>query len=136
MFSGTPASLSTWRIPVTIAGCVILIIAMVITGYANSVFMFLTGAAFFGVSMGILSPVLSAWTVDLSQDDNRGRSIATMFISLEAGIGLGAFLSAELFANQRGNLPLVFFCMAGFAVAALIYTVVIYQLKKRRARVI
>lgn len=124
------------RIPVTIAGCIVLIIAMIITGYANSVPMFFAGAAFFGMSMGILSPVLSAWTVDLSQDDNRGRSIATMFISLEAGIGLGAFLSAELFANQPGNLPLVFFVMAGFALAALIYTVLIYQFKKRRARVI
>ncbi|MCF2490166.1 MFS transporter [Dyadobacter sp. CY347] len=124
------------RIPVTIAGCVVLIIAMIITGYADSVPMFFAGAAFFGMSMGILSPVLSAWTVDLSQDDNRGRSIATMFISLEAGIGLGAFLSAELFANRRGNLPLVFFVMAGFAMAALIYTVLIYQFKKRRARVI
>ncbi|MCE7067995.1 MFS transporter [Dyadobacter sp. CY326] len=124
------------RIPVTIAGCLLLIIALVITGYANSAILFFTGAAFFGVSMGILSPVLSAWTVDLSHDDNRGRSIATMFISLEAGIGLGAFLSAELFANQRGNLPLVFYCMAGFALAALIYSVLIYQFKKRRARVI
>ncbi|MCF0064209.1 MFS transporter [Dyadobacter chenwenxiniae] len=124
------------RIPVTIAGCIVLIIAMIITGYADSVPMFFVGAAFFGMSMGILSPVLSAWTVDLSRDDNRGRSIATMFISLEAGIGLGAFLSAELFANQRGNLPLVFFVMAGFALAALIYTVLIYQFKKRRARVI
>lgn len=124
------------RMPVTIVGCIILIIAMILTGFAESVAMFLTGAAFFGIAMGILSPVLSAWTVDLSGDHNRGRAIATMFISLEAGIGLGAFLSAELFANQRQNLPLVFYSMAAFALAALSYTVVIYQFKKRRARVI
>lgn len=124
------------RMPVTIVGCIILIIAMILTGFAESVTMFLTGAAFFGVAMGILSPVLSAWTVDLSGDHNRGRAIATMFISLEAGIGLGAFLSAELFENQRQNLPLVFFSMAAFALAALSYTVIIYQFKKRRARVI
>ncbi|OJV19639.1 MAG: MFS transporter [Dyadobacter sp. 50-39] len=124
------------RMPVTIVGCIVLIIAMILTGFAESVAMFLTGAAFFGVAMGILSPVLSAWTVDLSGDHNRGRAIATMFISLEAGIGLGAFLSAGLFENQRRNLPLVFFSMAAFALAALCYTVVIYQFKKRRARVI
>lgn len=124
------------RMPVTIVGCIILILAMILTGFAESVVMFLTGAAFFGIAMGILSPVLSAWTVDLSGDHNRGRAIATMFISLEAGIGLGAFLSAELFENQRENLPLVFFCMAAFAFAALSYTVIIYQFKKRRARVI
>jgi MFS family permease len=124
------------RMPVTIVGCFMLIVSMVVTGYANSITVFLTGAAFFGMAMGILSPVLSAWTVDLSGDHNRGRAIATMFISLEAGIGLGAFLSAALFENQRSNLPLVFFCMAAFALAGLAYTVIIYRFKKRGARVI
>lgn len=124
------------RIPVTIVGCGILILSMFITGYADSVTSFLTGAAFFGVSMGILSPVLSAWTVDLSSDHNRGRAIATMYISLEAGIGLGAFLSAALFANKRENLPVVFLYMAAFAGAALIYSILLYRYKKRASRVI
>jgi MFS family permease len=124
------------RIPVTIAGCSILILSMFITGYADSVTSFLTGAAFFGVSMGILSPVLSAWTVDLSSDYNRGRAIATMYISLEAGIGLGAFLSAALFANKRENLPVVFLYMAAFAAGALIYSILLYRHKKRASRVI
>lgn len=124
------------RIPVTIAGCSILILSMFITGYADSVTSFLTGAAFFGVSMGILSPVLSAWTVDLSSDHNRGRAIATMYISLEAGIGLGAFLSAALFANKKENLPVVFLYMAAFAAGALIYSILLYRHKKRASRVI
>ena len=124
------------RIPVTIAGCLFLIVSMLVTGYADTVFMFLTGAAFFGISMGILSPVLSAWTVDLSSDHNRGRAIASMYISLEAGIGLGAFLSAAIFANQRENLPLVFLVMAGFSAAALLYTILLYRHKKQADRVI
>ncbi|WP_031529786.1 MFS transporter [Dyadobacter crusticola] len=124
------------RMPVTIVGAAILIVSMVITGYADTPFLFLAGGAVFGISMGILSPVLSAWTVDLSGDHNRGRSIATMYICLEAGIGIGAFLSAALFANKSQNFPLVFFSMAGFAAAGLVYTVFIYQQKKRRARVI
>lgn len=124
------------RIPVTIAGCAILIVSMIITGYADSVFLFVTGAAFFGISMGILSPVLSAWTVDLSNDHNRGRAIASMYISLEAGIGLGAFLSAALFANKVENLPLVFMIMAAFAAAALLYTILLYRYKKKASRVI
>ena len=124
------------RIPVTIAGCSVLIIAMVVTGYATSITMFLVGAAFFGVAMGVLSPVLSAWTVDLSGENNRGRALATMFISLEAGIGIGAFLSAALFANRQENLPLVFMSMAGFAGLGLIYAVYLQQFKKRPNRVI
>ncbi|REA62355.1 MFS transporter [Dyadobacter luteus] len=123
------------RIPVTIVGCSTLIVSMVITGYAESVVMFLTGAAFFGVAMGILSPVLSAWTVDLSSDHNRGRALATMYISLEAGIGLGAFLSAAIYANQHPNMPLVFLCMAGFAAAALIYSIYLKN-KKRPTRAV
>jgi MFS family permease len=124
------------RIPVTIVGCVVLIIAMVITGYAHSVVVFLTGAAFFGVAMGVLSPVLSAWTVDLSGDYNRGRAIATMYITLETGIGLGAFLSAAIFDNQNKNLAIAFFTMAGFALAALVYSVLLYQSKKGSSRAI
>jgi len=124
------------RVPVTIVGCVILILSMLITGYAETVFVFLTGAAFFGISMGILSPVLSAWTVDLSSDHNRGRAIATMYISLEAGIGLGAFLSAALFANKKENLPVVFMVMAAFAGAGLIYSVLLHTNKRRADRVI
>jgi len=124
------------RLPVTIIGCVVMIISMVITGYANTVVMFLTGAAFFGVAMGILSPVLSAWTVDLSGDHNRGRAIATMYITLEAGIGFGAVLSAAIFANQNKNLLLAFLVMAGFAFAALIYSVLLYQYKKRSSSAI
>jgi MFS family permease len=123
------------RIPVTIVGCSTLIVSMVITGYAESVVMFLTGAAFFGVAMGILSPVLSAWTVDLSSDHNRGRALATMYISLEAGIGLGAFLSAAIYANKHPNMPLVFLCMAGFAAAALIYSIYLKN-KKRPTRAV
>lgn len=124
------------RIPVTMVGCFMLIISMFLTGYAESVPMFLGGAAFFGIAMGILSPVLTAWTVDLSADHNRGRALATMYISLEAGIGIGAFLSAALFANQRQNLPLVFDCMAVFAIAALGYSVYLRQSKKHSRRVV
>lgn len=124
------------RIPVTIVGCVILILSMIITGYANSIVLFLAGGAVYGVATGILSPVLSAWTVDLSSDTNRGRALATMYICLEAGIGIGAFLSAALFANKVQNLPLVFFSMAGFAIAALAYTVFIYKTKKGSTRAI
>ncbi len=124
------------RVPVTIVGCVVLIIAMVVTGYAESVVVFLTGAAFFGVSMGVLSPVLSAWTVDLSSDNNRGRAIATMYITLEAGIGFGAVLSAAIFANQYENLSLAFMAMAGFALLGLIYSVFLHRYKKRTSSVI
>lgn len=114
------------RIPVTVVGCVVLVSSMIVTGYAQSTVSFLTGAALFGVAMGVLSPVLSAWTVDLSGDHNRGRALATMYITLEAGIGIGAVLSAALYANNNANLPLVFLAMAGFAVLGLLFALWFY----------
>ncbi len=124
------------REPVAIVGCCFLIVAMLFTGFAQSIPVFFVGAALFGISMGVLSPVLSAWTVDLSGDHNRGRAIATMYIALEAGIGLGAVIAAELFSNKIENFPLVFMAMAALALLGLIYTSIIYHKKKLATRVI
>jgi MFS family permease len=114
------------RVPVTILGSLVLVFSLFLTGYADTVFLFLSGGALFGMAMGILSPVLSAWTVDLSNENNRGRSIASMYIALEAGIGIGAFLSAAIFANQRDNMSWAFYTMGLFALAGLLYTLVLY----------
>ena len=119
------------RVPVVIVGCCNLIVALVLTAYATTTFMFLGGAVFFGIATGILSPILSAWTADLSDDQNRGRAFATMYISMEAGIGIGAYLSAEIYANRYENLPLAFLISAALGLVALIYSVVIYYLKKQ-----
>ncbi len=119
------------RVEVVAVGCVNLIIAMLCTGFATSPVIFFTGAVFFGFATGILSPILTAWTVDLSQEDGRGRAMATMYISMEAGIGLGAYLSAAVFANQVARLPLAFSIMAAFGLAALVYSVVILQINRK-----
>ncbi len=124
------------REPVAVIGCLFLITAMLATGFAQSIWFFGLGAALFGISMGILSPVLSAWTIDLSNDHNRGRAIATMFITLEAGIGLGAVLSAAIFSDKFANIPLVFNTMAGIAFLALGYAVYLYKNKRKGSRVI
>ncbi|PWJ59503.1 putative MFS family arabinose efflux permease [Dyadobacter jejuensis] len=117
------------REPVAIIGCLLLILAMCVTGFATSIHLFCAGAALFGMAMGVLSPVLSAWTIDLAGDQNRGRAIATMYIALEAGIGLGAVLSAEIFDNNINQLPAVFLAMGGIASLGLLYTVWIYHKK-------
>jgi MFS family permease len=119
------------RVEVVVVGCVNLIVAMLCTGFATSPVLFFTGAVFFGFATGILSPILTAWTVDLSQEDGRGRAMATMYISMEAGIGLGAYLGAAIFANQVERLPLAFSVMAAFGLAALVYSVVILKINRK-----
>ena len=119
------------RVEVVVVGCVNLIIAMLCTGFATSPVLFFTGAVFFGFATGILSPILTAWTVDLSQEDGRGRAMATMYIAMEAGIGLGAYLGAALFANDIARMPLAFSVMAAFGLAALVYSVVILRINRK-----
>ena len=109
------------RIPVIRWGCFALIIAMGLTAYANDIYFFIMGAVFFGVGMGILSPILQAWTVDLCDEHNRGRALATMYISLEGGIGLGAFLCSKIYENQVQRMQYAFLFVGALAVFAMVY---------------
>lgn len=109
------------RIPVIRWGCFTLIIAMSLTAYANNMYVFVAGAIFFGVSMGILSPILQAWTIDLCDENNRGRALATMYISLEAGIGLGAYLCSEIYQNQVHRMQYAFLFVGFLAILAMLY---------------
>lgn len=78
---------------VAISGLSLLFFSMIVMGYCDSPNGLLTAGVIYGLSMGILSPALNAWTVDLSPQNQRGKGVATMFIALEAGIGLGALFS-------------------------------------------
>ncbi len=53
-----------------------------------------------------------------------------MYLTLEAGIGTGAWLSAFLFANQFQNLKLAFLVNASLAAAAAVYCVVLRYKKE------
>lgn len=109
------------RIPVLRWGCFALIIAMGFTAFAYNIYLFVIAAIFFGIAQGVLSPILQAWTIDLCDENNRGRALATMYICMEAGIGLGAFLSAEIYHNSISRMPYAFLMMGGLAVLAFAY---------------
>lgn len=111
------------RIKVLIFGCVLLILAMFITSMVSE-WSYVLGAILFGVSWGVTSPTLQAWAVDKATDETRGRAIATMYISLEAGIGLGAVLPMLLYNNNPELIHLAFWsgsAMAMFASSFLIW---------------
>jgi MFS family permease len=109
------------RIPVLRWGCFALIISMGFTAFAHNVYLFVIAAIFFGVAQGVLSPILQAWTIDLCDENNRGRALATMYICMEAGIGLGAFFSAEIYHNSIARMPYAFLIMGSLAVLAFAY---------------
>ncbi|MEX0316035.1 MAG: MFS transporter [Allomuricauda sp.] len=94
---------------VTMIGLGILCCALWVMAFFQTTNGLLFAAAVYGLSMGILSPALNAWTVDLSPEEKRGKGIATMFIALEAGIGLGALLSGWYYQDEYQNIPVTMY---------------------------
>jgi len=108
------------RIPVLIISSVALVLAMIFLSASHSILMFMIAAAIFGLSWGINGPAIAAWTVDLCRPDNRGRAVATMYIALEAGIGLGALSSAMIYQNHPSRFVYAFIAPAVLAFIAAI----------------
>jgi MFS family permease len=98
-----------------------VIISMAMLGFGQTMPIFYVASIIYGLSWGMNTPTLSAWTVDLVDAENRGRGLATMFISLELGIGLGAFFSAKIYQNDFSRIGLSFLVASVFAALGLIY---------------
>ncbi len=102
-------------------GLPIIAFSMLVIGLADSPVFLMTGAVIYGIGLGICSPTVQAWTIDLAPETGRGRAVATMFIALEAGIGLGAFLSAWLYDNNPAKFGLAFYVMGIFTLIGWLY---------------
>jgi predicted MFS family arabinose efflux permease len=100
---------------------VLLVIALVAIGFEKTSFGLLAGGVVYGVATGILSPALNAWTVDLSQPAHRGKAMATMYIALEAGIGLGALLSGWFYQDVITMVPPILYATALVTILAVLY---------------
>ena len=109
------------RVPVLKIGSILLISAMLVIANTDSELLFTIGAVLFGFGIGISSPTIFAWTIDLSDEEHRGRGFATMYIALEVGIGFGAFLSGWIYQNEIKNVPTIFYLSASFVFLGFIY---------------
>lgn len=99
----------------------LLALSLTCIALASNSFLLMSASALYGVATGMLSPTLYAWTTDLSDPQHRGKAMATMYIALEAGIGLGALLAGWLFIDDISTIPVTFFICTGITVAALVY---------------
>lgn len=117
------------RIRVLKISSALLVVAMGLVGMADSTTSLLVAAAVFGVATGMNSPTVFAWTIDLSHPERRGRAMATMYIALEAGIGIGALASGWLYGNDSAQFPLVFWTGGVCALAAFVYLVLFVKSK-------
>ena len=117
------------RIPVLRVGLVILVLSMVILGMAQTPSQLLLAGFIYGVSMGINHPTIFAWTIDRSNENHRGRAMATVYIALEVGIGTGSLISAWIY----GNDPAMFLITYGTG-SILALAGIAYLLKFRRKK--
>lgn len=99
----------------------IIVAAMLLIGLATSPLLFFAGAFLYGIGTGLFSPATSAWTADLSHEEHRGRGMATMYIALEAGIGLGALVAGWVFQDHLERVPAIFYACAGTCVLSFLY---------------
>ncbi|MBC9798504.1 MFS transporter [Sinomicrobium weinanense] len=120
------------RPPVIYVGLVFLFVALLLIGYSGSFAGLMTGSAVYGMAMGILPPTLNAWTIDMSLEGQRGRALATRYIALEAGIGLGAFFSGWYYSDIINRIPAIMYTAAVIPLIALGY---MWYLRYRRAEV-
>lgn len=113
---------------IIIISLIILFLAVILIGFLNTANGLLIAAVFYGLAMGILSPTLNAWTIDMSDPNHRGKAMATMYIALEAGIGLGAFFSGWYYQDVISKIPLIMYICAFMVFIAFIY--IIYTFKE------
>ena len=108
------------RVRVMRVAAAVMVLAMVAVAFASSKVMLLGAAVLFGAAVGMYSPTTTAWVVDRSLEQFRGRALATMYIFLELGIGLGALVSGWLYGNESANFQLAFLFSAGVASLGLV----------------
>ena len=109
------------RVNVCIGGIIILIIAVIMLGFGESKAGLFAGAVVYGIATGILSPALNAWTIDLSDPHHRGKAVATMYIALEAGIGMGALFAGWAYQDVISMVPTILYCSSAVAFVSLLY---------------
>ncbi|SEL74343.1 MFS transporter [Parapedobacter koreensis] len=109
------------RVVIIKYGLVILVLSLCVLGWGDSLFWLMVGAAIYGIATGILSPAVNAWTIDLSHPQHRGKAMATMYIALEAGIGVGALMAGWIYHDVIIRIPFILYGTAGIAVMAWLY---------------
>jgi len=108
---------------------VLLSASMFMIAIAGSSLVLMLASALYGIATGMLSPTATAWTVDLSNPKQRGKAMATMYIALEAGIGIGALLAGWLFVDDIRMIPVTFYYCTGITLIALVYLQFFYKVK-------
>jgi MFS family permease len=118
---GGKASDRWGRKPVLQVSTLTIAVGMLIIAFAESKLQLIIGVSVYGLGQGATSPTLLAWATDLSDINFKGRGIASLYIFMELGIGLGAFASGLIFSNESSNFLLTFIVCSSLATASFAY---------------
>jgi MFS family permease len=109
------------RRPVLIFSTLLISCSMLVLARAESTLQVTIGIIMYGLGQGSTSPTLLAWATDLSNVNFKGRGISSLYISMEFGIGIGAFVSGFVYANDPGNFPLTFGICSVLSLIAFVF---------------
>lgn len=118
---GGKASDRYGRKNVLIVSVAMIAIAMAWIGFAATPRDLMIGMTLYGLGQGMTSPTLMAWATDLSDAQHKGRGIASLYISMEMGIGLGALIGASIYGNDPRNFLGTFLTCSILAVLAFTF---------------
>ncbi len=79
------------------------------------------GASLYGLAQGATSPTLLAWAADLSNPEHKGRGVASLYIFMELGIGVGAFASGLIYADQVPMIKITFLISSALSAVGFLY---------------
>jgi len=118
------------RVPVLRVSTLLIGLSMIVIGTATSSAQLILGVTLYGLAQGSTSPTLLAWATDLSHDEFKGRGIASLYIFMELGIGLGAFLSGMIYANDPSRFFITFLISGLLGALAFMYLLMKQQFVK------
>lgn len=109
------------RKPVLRIASIFVAAAMTIIAFADSPLLLILGMTLYGLAHGTTSPTLIAWATDLSDPEHKGRGVASVYIFMEFGIGVGALASGLIYSNDTTRFPYAFALCASLAIIAFAY---------------
>lgn len=95
--------------------------ALLWMGFADGSTMLIVGAFMYGLAQGATSPTLLAWAADLSDPEHKGRGVSSLYIFMEFGIGVGAFLSGWIYGDDTSRFFITFLIPSILSALAFLY---------------
>ncbi len=102
-------------------GLTLMFFAMYLSYISSNVTLFMLSGAVYGISTGIITPSLFAWTTDLANPKFKGRGMGTLFIALEFGIFAGTYSAQWAYQNNSLYFHRAFLAGMVLVVIAILY---------------